>query len=105
MRGAPIPGFLSTTGALETLAGEAGPQHVNLPPPSRPVRGLLGATAQNHHQASTCENAALDPLLGTSNRPSCPWFLWAGDVSAFGHLQSQAVCPSALLFSLQAPSW
>ncbi|XP_060009111.1 LOW QUALITY PROTEIN: uncharacterized protein LOC132522444 [Lagenorhynchus albirostris] len=48
VRGAPIPGFLPTTGALETLAGEAGPQHVNLPPPSRPVRGLLGATAQNH---------------------------------------------------------
>ncbi|MBW03084.1 Rho guanine nucleotide exchange factor 4, partial [Eschrichtius robustus] len=28
-----------------------------------------------------------------------------GDVSAFGHLQSQAVCPSALPFSVQAPSW
>lgn len=49
--------------------------------------------------------AAVDPLLCTSDHPSCSCSFWAGAHFCLHHLQSQAVYLSALLFSSQAPSW
>ncbi|XP_068401438.1 LOW QUALITY PROTEIN: rho guanine nucleotide exchange factor 4 [Eschrichtius robustus] len=119
--GSPHPAFLCLLCKLEV--GGAQCPHSRFPPhywgagdagwrgrpPAREPPATLSACAgppgSHSSEPPTCENAALDPLLWTSDHRSCSCLLWAGDVSAFGHLQSQAVCPSALPFSVQAPSW
>lgn len=71
-----ILSFLPSAGRCWKVGWRAGPRHIEPPPPS--LCRASWEQLRTTQQASVCENGTLDPLLCTSNHPSCSCFLWAG---------------------------